>query len=243
LLNRGQVSNTRHIAPIKRRERVKKIEDDFILWLRYANPGWLDAGNVWCIDHAVKNMPDSLPMVEIGSFCGLSTNAITHFCRINGRDNTLFCADKWLFEGAEACGPIGESPVSHEQYREFVMETFKRNVSFFCKDRLPHPVMALSDEFFDLWRAETRLEDVFGHQAALGGPVGFAYVDGSHKPEQCRKDFENVHEFLAPGGYVLFDDSSEKSPFGLYPLMREIGERDDYEVVIENPNFLFRKTR
>lgn len=222
---------------------MKTIDDEFITWLRFANAGMLDAGNVWCLDHAVAHMPDGLPMVEIGSFCGLSTNAIMHFCRKHGRDNALYCADKWLFEGAESGGPIGLSHISHEQYREFVMESFRRNVSFFCRGRLPHPVAALSDEFFDLWRARRRLDDEFGTPVELGGPIGFAYVDGSHKPDQCRRDFENVHEFLAPGGYVLFDDSSEKAPFGLYPLMLEIAGRGDYELVVENPNFLFCRTR
>jgi hypothetical protein len=222
---------------------MKTIQDEYISWLRFANAGMLDAGNVWCLDHAVHNMPEALPIVEIGSFCGLSTNVIIHFCLRHGRTNPIYCADKWIFEGAENGGSLAGSRLTHEQYREFVMETFKRNISFFSQGRLPHPVKALSDDFFALWHGQTSIVDVFGVEVVLGGPIGFAYVDGSHKPEQCRRDFENVHEFLVPGGYVLFDDSSEKAPFGLYPLMREIGDRDDYEVVIENPNFLFRKTR
>lgn len=222
---------------------MKLIDDPFMPWLRFANAGMLERGNLWCIDHAVANMPDGLPMLEIGAFCGLSTNAIIHFCRKKGRGNPLFCADKWLFEGAEAGARIGMSRISHDEYRDFVMDTFRRNVSFFSGDRLPFPIMALSDEFFDLWRAGAVVDDVFGNRAALGGPLAFAYVDGSHDPGQCRRDFENVHAFLAPGGYVFFDDSGPQSPFGLHPLMLEIGERDDYELVVENPNSLFRKTR
>ncbi|WP_243544260.1 class I SAM-dependent methyltransferase [Pseudodesulfovibrio tunisiensis] len=222
---------------------MKLIEDSFLPWLRFANAGMLERGNVWCIDHAVKHMPESLPMIEIGSFCGLSTNAIRHFCRINGRDNALFCADKWIFEGAEDGGPVGSSTISHEQYRDFVMESFRRNVAFFSGDLPPHPVLAFSDEFFELWRSGIEVVDVLGATVRLGGPIGFAYVDGSHQPDQCRRDFANVHEFLAPGGFALFDDSSRQAPFGLYPFMLEIAARDDYELVAENPNFLFRKTR
>lgn len=221
---------------------MKLIRDEYISWLRFANAGMLDSGNVWCFDHAIAHMPAGLPLVEIGSFCGLSANVIAHFCRRHGREARLFCTDKWVFEGAENGGPLGESHLSHDQYRAFVMETFKRNVGFFSADRLPCAVEAFSDEFFALWRAGAEVTDVFGQICRLGGSMAFAYVDGSHQLDQCRRDFENVHEFLAPGGFILFDDSSEKAPFGLCPFMREIAEREDYELVIENPNFLFRKT-
>lgn len=220
---------------------MKTIQDEYITWLRFACAGFLEQGNVWCFDHAIKNMPEHLPMVEIGSFCGLSTNVITHCCSKHGRDNPLFCIDKWIFEGAEQGGPLGESQLDHSQYREFVMESFKRNVTFFSQGRLPRPIEAFSDDFFLMWRRGADVVDIFGHPQKLGGAIGFAYVDGSHQPAQCRRDFENIDAFLAPEGFILFDDSSEKAPFGLHPFMLELSARKDYELVVQNPNFLFRK--
>jgi len=48
-------------------------------------------------------------------------------------------------------------------------------------------------------------------------------------------------EGVAHGGYVLFDDSSKGAPFDLYPFMLKKAERGEYELVIENPNFLFTR--
>jgi hypothetical protein len=38
----------------------------------------LNAGNVECIDYAIGHLPSDAPMLEIGSWCGLSTNVISH---------------------------------------------------------------------------------------------------------------------------------------------------------------------
>jgi hypothetical protein len=43
------------------------------------------------------------------------------------------------------------------------------------------------------------------------------------------------------GGFILFDDSSDKNPFGLTKLMKEIKAQKNYELVIKNPNYLFKK--
>src|SRR5687767_3117074 len=50
---------------------------EYMSWLSFANAGMLTPGNVDCFDYAIRNLPSSAPLVEIGSFCGLSTNAIT----------------------------------------------------------------------------------------------------------------------------------------------------------------------
>lgn len=219
---------------------MKTIKDEFITWLRFANAGMLESGNVWCLNHMVKNMPERLPIIEIGSFCGLSTNVIMHLCRKHRRSNPLFCSDRWIFEGAEEGGPIGDSDLTHDSYREFVKDSFKRNIRFFSK-KLPFAIEVCSDDFFDLWRKETEVQDVFERPVQLGGTIGAAYIDGNHTPKQCRKDFDNCHRHLAKGGFILFDDSGAKAPFGLYPFMQELMKRGDYECVIENPNLLFRK--
>jgi predicted O-methyltransferase YrrM len=60
----------------------------------------LSSGNLYCFDHAIRNLPSELPIIEIGSFCGLSTNLMAHYLQVHGRNNTLFTCDAWLFEGA-----------------------------------------------------------------------------------------------------------------------------------------------
>lgn len=52
--------------------------DPFINWLRFANPGMLNEGNIYCIEFVAENLPSENPIVEIGRFCGLSTNTINY---------------------------------------------------------------------------------------------------------------------------------------------------------------------
>ena len=81
-----------------------------------------------------------------------------------------------------------------------------------------------------------------GLQAQLGGSVSFAYIDGNHTYEFCRRDFENTNRHLDVGGLILFDDSADSDPFGLTRLVKEIRALPHCDLVMKNPNYLFRKT-
>jgi len=201
----------------------------------------LNSGNLWCFDHAVKNVPGDLPMVEIGSFCGLSTNLIAHYCRLNGRRNTLFTCDAWLFEGAIAGDTLPHSALTHGEYRTFVRDTFIRNVRTFSRDRLPHTIERLSGDFFAAWRRGDEVTDVFDRKVRLGGPVGFVYIDGDHSYAGAKLDFDLADEFLAPGGFILFDDSADGAGWEVSRVIDEVKASGRYELVVANPNYLFRK--
>ena len=58
----------------------------------------LDRGNLYLIDYALSHLSSSAPFLEIGSFCGLSANLITHYKRKHGLTNKLFTCDSWKFE-------------------------------------------------------------------------------------------------------------------------------------------------
>jgi len=81
-----------------------KISDEYIDWLCLANPGMLNPGNLYCFEYVAKNLPSDNSVLEIGSFCGLSTNTINYFLRKYEKTNKLITADKWIFEGAESGG-------------------------------------------------------------------------------------------------------------------------------------------
>jgi hypothetical protein len=218
----------------------RDITTPYVQWLSFANAGMLNRGNLWCFDYAMRHLPSDAPMVEIGSFCGLSTNLISYYRQKHGRANPLFTCDKWEFEGTG--GPLVEdTTITHAEYREFCRETFLRNVRMFSRDALPQTIEALSEEFFFMWRRNVRVVDVFGREARLGGPISFAYIDGNHSYEFSRGDFENVDEFLESGGFILFDDSADGSAWEANRVCREVAEEGRYEVVIANPNYLFRK--
>jgi hypothetical protein len=215
---------------------------EYLSWLAFANAGMLVRGNADCFDYAVRNLPSAAPMVEIGSFCGLSTNVLTYLKRKHGAANPLVTCDPWAFEGSEAGRMLGDSPtVSHADYRAFVKETFERNVRFFSRGDLPYSFEATSDAFFAAWGDGEDRRDVFGRTFRLGGPVSFAYVDGHHAYEFARRDFENCDRYLDRGGFLLFDDSGDGSEWEVRKVVREVAATGRYELVARNPNFFFRK--
>ena len=217
------------------------ISNEYINWLCFANAGILDRGNLYCFDDAIKNLSSDHPVVEIGSFCGLSTNIIAYYLMKHHKDNKVITSDKWIFEGAEKGGTLGDSTILHSDYRSYVKESFIRNIRMFSPHNLPFAIEATSDEFFKLWEANSTYSDVLGREIELGGEISFCYIDGNHTYEFAKRDYVNTDKYLEKGGFVLFDDSSDDSPYGCKHLMGEIINSGHYELVIKNPNYLFRK--
>lgn len=226
---------------LRDRLRARVIDDEFVRWLSYANAGMLHPGNVWSMDQALRSIPDTAAVVEIGSFAGLSTNVICHLLRKHGRTNPFFACDNWDVTGQGATGSIEGSRLGFPLYARYVKDSFVRNVSFFSPDNRPYAIECSSASFFTRWEKAEMAEDVFGRTARLGGPIGFAYVDGIHSVEAVRAEFEAIDRVLVPGGFILFDDSADSSPFGLNRLMREIAGGGRHELLGQTPNYFFRK--
>lgn len=226
----------------KKDSPVTEIWTEHMSWLTFANAGMLNKANVYCFDYGLRNLPSDTSILEIGSFCGLSTNMIGHLKEKHQIKNPFFTCDKWIFEGATSSGNIGDSDsISHTEYREFVKETFIRNVRFFSRRDLPFTIELFSDEFFESWAAGEKRVDVFGRDCQLGGAIGFCYIDGNHSYEFAKRDFENVDKFLEKNGFILFDDSSDGSGWGVCEVVQEILAAGRYELVSRNPNYFFKK--
>ena len=217
------------------------ISDEYVNWLCFANAGMLQRGNLYCFDHALGRLPSAAPLVEIGSFCGLSTNLLTYYKQKHGVSNPLFTCDRWVFEGSDKGPDLAGSRLTHAEYREFVKETFVRNVRMFSRDDTPFTVEMFSDEFFGAWRAGAEATDVLGRPVKLGGPISFCFIDGNHTYEYAKRDFEHADEFLERGGFVLFDDSADGSGWEVCEVVKEVAASGRYELVIKNPNYFFRK--
>ena len=215
------------------------LTNDFIAYLTFVNAGMLNKGNLLCFDYAMRNLPSANPIVEIGSFCGLSTNLLSYFRQKHGKTNRIFNCDKWEFEGAN--GNVGDTDISHADYRLFARDSFIRNVKMFSKPHLPSTIEMLSDDFFKAWGDARSLTDVFGNRVKLGGPISFCYIDGNHEYPFAKSDFENTDRFLEPGGFVLFDDSADGSKWEVTRLIEEVKQMPNYRVVVKNPNYMFQK--
>ncbi len=221
------------------------LSDDFLNWLRFVNAGMIDDGNVLAMANAISNIqPGAGAILEIGSFCGLSTNILAHLRRKYKQFNPFFSCDPWIFEGAPAPEtPMGTGGITFGEYREYVRSSFIRNLKAFSRYDLPCAVEADSDTFFQLWRENSTVKDVFDREKKLKGKIAFAYIDGDHRYDQANRDFQNVDAFLAPGGYILFDDSADGSTWEVCRVIEEIkANRPDYKVVGQFPNYLFQKT-
>lgn len=233
---------TEAIAKRVNGQRIPQAEwTEFMQWLVYAVPGMMVRGNVDCFSYALARLPSDAPMIEIGSWCGLSTCMLGYLKRVHGVSNRLFCADRWIFQGFDETKCVGDSSLTHEAYGRFARESFIRNVRTFSSENLPHPIELFSDEFFQAWATSETKIDIFGARVILGGPISFAFIDGNHIYEFVRRDFENVDRFLEPGGFILFDDSGEGSIGDASSLMPEVLATGRYVLIAKNPNYLVQK--
>lgn len=219
-----------------------KQANEFLVWVRFAVPGMLHQGNVDAMEYAVANMPPGKPILEIGSFCGLSTVVLSYLLDKYLKTTPIFTCDKWEFEGQQLEAPLGDSPsVTHDVYRAYVRDTFLRSMQTFAANRLPYTIECFSDEFFRRWFANEKTIDVFDRPVTFGGKISFCYIDGNHTYEFAKRDFENTDRALVSGGFILFDDSADGSHWEVNQLTREIASGHQYELVSRNPNYLFRK--
>ncbi len=216
--------------------------NEFLAWIRFAVPGMLDQGNVSAMEYAIANLPSGNPILEIGSFCGLSTVVLSYLLDKRSKATPLFTCDKWEFEGQKLGEPLGDSPVvTHDIYRAYVKDSFLRSMRTFTGDRLPYTIECFSDEFFRRWFENEEAVDVFGRPVTLGGQISFCYIDGNHTYEFAKRDFENADRALVSRGFLLFDDSADGSRWEVNRLAREIASGHRYELVSKNPNYLFCK--
>jgi hypothetical protein len=237
LLVRALLKGARTIQPSPKQQ---DITDDYVRWLCFANAGMVDRGNLYLMDCALSRIKTQSPILEIGSFCGLSANLLTHFKRKHGVRNRLITCDKWEFENDGDRVHLGGSPVLFSDYTRFVRDSYLRNTELFSADDLPYTVEVTSDEFFEQWRRGETAQDVRGQTLQLGGPISFCYIDGNHTYEAAKKDFLNCDAFLEPGGFILFDDSATEL-FGVYRVMPEVLASGRYKLFDTNPNHLFQK--
>jgi hypothetical protein len=158
-----------------------KQANEFLAWVRFAVPGMLVQENVDAMEHAIANMPPGKPILEIGSFCGLSAVVLSYLLDRRSMTTPIFTCDKWEFEGQRLGAPLGDSPsVTHDAYRTYVRDTFLRTMQTFAANRLPYSIECFSDEFFRGWFRNEETVDVFGRPVTLGGKISFCYIDGNH---------------------------------------------------------------
>lgn len=194
-------------------------------FIRMAVPGLLVNGNIEAFDYAFQRLPSDNPILEIGTFAGLSACVISYLLHRHGRTNSLICVDPWEWEGMTDEDEMLPG-ISHRDYMLHIRQQWLMHTIALCKKR-PIPFAEKSDDFFD-W---------------LKKPISFSYIDGDHSLDQSRRDFLNVDRWLEVGGFILFDDTAHDAPFECVQLMPEVQATGRYELVSRSPNCLWRKLR
>lgn len=244
--------NYKRIKRAIKERGIKKIPEDlYIKRLRslVIGEGMLHDGNIYLMDYAINNMPKKGCILEIGSYGGLSTSVLLHLLKKYNRSEKLFNCDPWIYEGFEdASGKKsttidGREDVSRSDYSTYMKTAFMNNMKLLNSDHLPFTVQLFSDEFFEHYASKTEVIDIFQRKVQLGSPVSFAYIDGLHTYDQCKKDFENVDRHLLKSGFILFDDTIEGESYGSNEFMKEMKANDRYQLVDKNPNHLFQKVK
>lgn len=216
-------------------------KDDYLEILRRVNAGMLHYGNILCFDYAIKYLPSNNPIIEIGTFCGLSANVISYFKKTHSKNNILISTDKWSM--ADKNGTVGKSDITFQDYRNYVRENLTRNLSFFSKGDMPFVFENTSDDFFIHWSNSKTEYDIFNRELTLGGKISFAYIDGNHSYEFAKRDFQNCDKYLENGGFILFDDSADFSDWEVKRVIKEVKKNKNYSIVMKNPNYLFQKRK
>jgi hypothetical protein len=226
--------------------------DEFINWLMVSNAGMQHRGNIACFKHAIENLPDQSPILEIGAHAGLSANIMCYLLRKLNKTNQVISVDPWIVRGYHDGNSVdpdylrtlgGEKSVSRADFSEFVMQSYLRNTAFFSGGNLPLAFRSTSDEFFAAIQSHKILTDMRGTQLSTDLKLSFVYIDGNHDYEFALRDFQNSDKYLVKDGFVLFDDSEDNSSFGCARLAWELEKSNDYRLVMKNPNRLFIKIR
>jgi hypothetical protein len=247
----GQMSSSRNlIARALRKaariidppEPITYVQDEYITQLCFINAGILERGNLSSFEYAISHLPSAAPILEIGSLCGLSTNLLTYFKRKHRIASPLVTCDKWEFQQSANGNPtyVGDSPILQKDFARFARDSYIRNIKMFSADDLPYTFEMTSDEFFAFWQARESRNDILGRPYALGGPLGFCFVDGNHTYDFAKRDFLNCDAFLEVGGFILFDDSTLPKD-DVYKVMPEVMATGRYKLVAKNPYHLFQK--
>jgi hypothetical protein len=148
-------------------ESVPVVWSEYMSWLSFSNAGMFIRGNAYCFDYAIKNIPSNAPIIEIGSFCGLSTNMLTHCKERHGVKNTLITCDKWIFEVTKGGMFATSKTISDIEFREFVKNSYISNILLFSRYDLPYTIEVSSDDFFSMWNDSKECIDILGRKIRL----------------------------------------------------------------------------
>src|SRR5208282_4138247 len=112
-------------------------DDDYVTQITYMIAGIMARGNPYLFEFAISRLPSTAPILEIGSYCGLSTNLLIYYTRKYNVPNIVITCDRWEFQKSGASPYVGESKLQYADLEQFARESYVRNIKKFSSDKLP----------------------------------------------------------------------------------------------------------
>ena len=204
-------------------------------------PGWSPIDQLYTLFQLAYYTAD-LPgdIVEIGSWCGRSALTLGLASRLTGRSR-VYCVDlfpdkdDWTQNrdgsysyrvtiGGETYGGYESQTVWKEPFERDIVPVYRRHhrlFDLFLENIAEH-------QFQDVITPLKGNSDMFARWVDKEFRCRLVFLDGDHSYESVCRDIENLERFLAPGGWMCFDDA-----FSTYEgVNRAIEDR-----VINNPRF------
>lgn len=191
--------------------------------------GYMATGQEEKLFSIVKSLPEDATILEIGSYLGRSTTAMSFACL--GTKRRIFVND--TFAGND--GIMGRS--------EDFLDVFTNHLAQYHLDGFVTPKQGYSHVVLKDWDPSIKFD--------------FVFIDGSHEYVDVLKDFELIYPHVKEGGWIAFHDV-EPGWVGSWRVWREVampvltehsyvstlacGRKDkSRELKLVDPNFSYGK--
>ncbi|OKH55464.1 glycosyl transferase family 1 [Calothrix sp. HK-06] len=142
--------------------------------------GFMIPGQEEYLFNKVKSLPEDAVIVEIGSFKGRSTVAMSYACV--GTKRKIYCIDTW--DG-------NDSDFSERNFFEIWQENIQKN----NLEEYVVPIPGYSHDVLKRW-----------HELGDNNAIDFIFIDGSHQYLDVLKDFELSFPLVKDRGWIAFHD-------------------------------------
>jgi len=166
------------------------IPDDW----RIDYQGWMDHEFLKVFDNALDGKSETVDIVEVGTWKGLSAMSMTERCILKNLKPRIVTVDTWL--GAPE---FWDNQDDRERDLMFVngypsvFYTFTKNVKSLGISEYIYPLPISSTQGAEVLKKHNFLADII-------------YIDASHEYEPVKSDIEAYWKLLKPGGIMIGDD-------------------------------------
>lgn len=161
--------------------------------------GWLSPAEGQRLAFLASTVPESLAIVELGSWKGKSTAWLASGSKLGHRAR-VFAVDHWV--GSSEHQNLFWDPTAT------TFPEFQRNMEWLALTDIVTPIAGKTVEVAGTW----------------GRDIGLLFIDAAHDYESVKADFLAWSPFVVPGGWVAFHDAGAPGPAR---VIREYTDRPD----------------